>query len=182
MKILSVFRRLALFVSLVLLLSGCVPGTFESIATTLFIYEKDLDSSNKHNIELLVEQYVNELADSPCRSDQVRPIDPIVQQLKDHRYTGLEKVVSRLHDIASNKANSEGVRASALYYQSVIYAMSHNPNRILAVSRLKELKQSYPNHYECLFQSSEWQDRMITKYLLLPGQTLEEFKAEFKTY
>ncbi|PIE40372.1 MAG: hypothetical protein CSA51_01110 [Gammaproteobacteria bacterium] len=146
MNIPSMFRHSTLIPALfaVLLLGGCVPGTFESIGTTLFIYEKDLDSSYKHDVEFLVDSYVNELADSPCPMGEVRPIDPIVQQLKDHRYTGLTRVLSRLNEIANDTDNTDAVRASALYYQSVIYAMAHKPN---CIGRHIKYRQRFETEY-----------------------------------
>ncbi len=161
-------------------IAGCVPGTFESIGTTIYLYEKDLDAQYKGEVQKIVQRYVDDLANTPCENNDVKPVEPVVDLIKDHRYIGIKKVLTMLEEIERDENNSNSVRASSLYYQAVIYAMKRDPNKILATERLKTLHTSYPGEYQCLFQESEWRDKMIEKYLLREGQKVEDYIKQFQ--
>lgn len=162
------------------LITGCVPGTVESIGTTIYLYEKDLDAQHKGEVEKIVQRYVDDLANTPCNQNDLKPVEPAVDLIKDHRYTGTKKVLKMLEEIESDNNNRDAVKASSLYYQAVIYAMKKDPNKILATERLKTLHKKYPDEFQCLFQESEWRDQMMEKYLLEEGQKVEDYVQKFK--
>lgn len=164
-------------------LAGCNPvATLGTAAGTTYATEMKQRQIYQQKVRKLVEEYAREHQDSPCQNGEDRVIQAGVEVLENDRYYGFEEVTERLETIYRDESNSSEVRAGALYYTAVLYTRSpYNSNKVLATNYFLKLYTEFPNQYRCIFEESEWRDKMIRKHLLLPGETMAEFKARMES-
>lgn len=156
-------------------LSGCMPGTIETVVGTSVVYEQKQKYAHQREVERAVDRYIADHARSPCENGEDRVLESAVEILKQYRLTGYQEVMERLGDIYRDPGQEEGVRAAALYNMAVLNSRKLEPDKALAREYFKRLYVEFPDHYRCIFEETPWRDAMIEQQLLLPGETVDSF-------
>ena len=165
----------ALFLLTPWFLSGCMPGTIETVVGTSVVYEQKQKHVHQREVERAVDRYIADHARSPCENGEDRVLESAVEILKQYRLTGYQQVMERLEAIYRDPAQKEAVRAAALYNMAVLNSRKLEPDKALAREYFKRLYVEFPDHYRCIFEETPWRDAMIEQQLLLPGETVDSF-------
>lgn len=157
------------------LLSGCHMLGLGTTTIGVGALHEELERERfRAKLDNEAQEYLRDHANSPCTNDE----DKVMPYLLDYieakgRRNGVDKAIKHLNAIYEETANSDDVRAAALYHIAVLYLRRPDNNPYLGVDYLKRIHDEFPGKYDCIFADTPWRQEMIKK-LGIPADAIPQ--------